>query len=161
MKIAIVYASKHGTAEKVAVSIAEKLRETGTVDLFSLKKNPKPDIHGFDTVILGSSVYAGQASKKMKAFCKANETVLLNKKTGMFVCGMHPDNVEREKELENAYPEALQKNSVATGFLGGEFLFERMNFVERFIIKKIAKTTDSVSQIDWEAVYNFVNSIKT
>jgi menaquinone-dependent protoporphyrinogen oxidase len=156
MKIAILYASKHGTTEKVAVSIADKLKKTGEIELFSLKKNPKPDISGFDVVILGSSIYAGQASKKMQNFCKVNETVLLQKKTGLFVCGMHPDKLQREKELKDAYPEILQKKAEATGFLGGEFLFERMNFVERLIIKKIAKTTDSVYQIDWEAVDGFV-----
>jgi len=160
MKVAIVYASKHGTTEKVAASIAEKLKGTGDTELFSLKKNPKPDISGFDVVILGTSVYAGQASKKMAAFCKANESVLLQKKTGLFVCGMHPEKEQREKELTDAYPEILQKNATTTGFLGGEFLFERMNFVERFIIKKIAKTTDSVSQIDWEAIDSFVEKIK-
>ena len=156
MKIAIIYASKHGTTEKVATSIADKLRETNEVELFSLKKNANPDISGFDTIILGSSIYAGQASGKMKSFCKANETVLLQKKLALFVCGMHPDKEEQEKELKNAYSEDLQKKAMATGFLGGEFLFEKMNFFERIIIKKIAKTTNSVHQIDSEAIDNFI-----
>jgi len=127
--------------------------------LFSLKKNPNPDISEFETVILGTSIYAGQASGKMKAYCKANESVLLQKKTGLFVCGMHPDKEQQEKELKDAYPEILQEKAVATGFLGGEFLFEQMNFFERLIIKKIAKTTTSVHQIDWEAVDEFVGKL--
>jgi len=156
MKIAIIYASKHGATEKVARSIAEKL----SAELFSLKKSQNPDVSGFETVILGTSIYAGQASGKMKAFCKANETVLLQKKTGLFVCGMHPDKEQREKELKDAYSEALHEKAVASGFFGGEFLFEKMNFVERLIIKKIAKTTESVQQIDWDAVDEFVEKIK-
>ena len=155
MKIAIIYASKHGTTEKVARSIAEKL----SGELFSLRNNQNPDISGFETVILGSSVYAGQASGKMKEFCKANEPVLLHKKIGLFVCGMHPDKEQREKELKDAYSEALHEKAVASGFFGGEFLFEKMNFVERLIIKKIAKTTKSISQIDWEAINGFLEKI--
>ena len=155
-KIAIIYASKHGTTEKVAHSIAEKL----SAELFSLIKNKNPDISGFETVILGSSVYAGQASGKMKAFCKANEPVLLQKKIGLFVCGMQPEKEHRDKELKDAYPEALHEKATASGFLGGEFLFEKMNFAERLIIKKIAKTTESVHQIDWDAVDEFVEKIK-
>ena len=159
MKIAIIYASKHGTTEKVAVSISEKLKETNDVELFSLNKIANPDISGFDAAILGSSIYAGQASKKMKTFCQANQSVLLQKKTGLFVCGMHPDKAEQEKELKDAYSEELHQNAVATGFMGGEFLFEKMNFFERLIVKKIAKTKTSVHQIDWEAVDEFVEKI--
>ena len=159
MKTAIIYASKHGTTEKVARSIAEKLMETNEVELFSLKKNPNIDISGFETVILGSSVYMGQASGKMKAFCKANEPVLLQKKTGLFVCGMHPDKEQQEKELKDAYAEALREKAAATGFLGGEFLFEQLNFLERLIIKEVAKENSSVHQIDWKAIDSFVGKL--
>jgi menaquinone-dependent protoporphyrinogen oxidase len=160
MKIAIIYASKYGTTEKVAGSIADKLKETNEVELFSLKNNPKPDISAFEMVIIGSSVYAGQASKKMKTFCKEHESLLLQKKIGLFVCGMHPDKEEQEKELKNAFPEVLLKKSEATSFLGGEYLFEQMNFFERMIIKKIAKTTDNVQQIDWEKIDEFAKKIQ-
>jgi menaquinone-dependent protoporphyrinogen oxidase len=140
--------------------IAEKLKETNEVELFSLKKNPHPDISGFERVILGTSIYAGQASGKMKAFCKANEPVLLQKKTGLFVCGMHPDKEEQKKELKAAYPEALQEKAAAIAFLGGEFWFEQMNFFERAIIAQIAKTKTSVSQINWEAIDDFVGKLQ-
>ncbi|MDR0294732.1 MAG: flavodoxin domain-containing protein [Prevotellaceae bacterium] len=160
MKTAIVYASKHGTTEKVVVSIAEKLIETNEVELFSLKKNSNPDISGFDTVILGSSIYAGKASGKMKAFCKANEPALLQKKIALFICGMHIDKEEQKKELKNAYPKTLQDKAEATELLGGEFLFEQMNFFERFIVKKIAKTNKTVHRIDWKAIDKFVEKLK-
>ncbi|MDR2970300.1 MAG: hypothetical protein LBU83_00005, partial [Bacteroidales bacterium] len=39
MKVAIIYTSKHGTTEKIACSIAEKLKEKYEVELFSLTKN--------------------------------------------------------------------------------------------------------------------------
>jgi len=160
MKIAIIYASKYGTTEKVAGSIADKLKGTNEVALFSLKQNPKPDISTFEMVIIGSSIYAGQASKKMKTFCKENESLLLQKKIGLFICGMHPDKEEQEKELKNAFPEVLLKKSEATSFLGGEYLFEQMNFFERMIIKKVAKTTNNVQQIDWEEVGEFVKKLQ-
>ena len=156
MKIAVIYASKYGTTEKVAESIADRLKETNEVALLSLKKNPQPDISAFEMVLIGTSIYAGQASKKVKAFCKENEALLLQKRIGLFVCGMHPDKEEQEKELKNAFPELLLKKSSATKFLGGAYLFERMNFFERMIIKKIAKTTSDVEQIDWGRVREFV-----
>ena len=159
MKIAVIYASKHGTTEKVAASIVEKLRGNNEVELFSLKKNPDPDMSDFGTVILGTPVYAGQASGKMQKLCKKNEQALLQKKTGLFVCGMEPDQAKREKELTDAYPEVLLKNAVATGFLGGAFKFEEMNIMERFIISKISKTNESVSRIDGNAIEVFVKKM--
>ena len=160
MKIVIIYASKYGTTEKVANSIADKLKEANEVELFSLNKNVNPDISGFDAVILGSSIYMGQVSAKMKSFCKTNESVLLQKKIGLFVCGMHPDQEQQEKELNEAYPVALLEKAMATGFLGGEFLFEKLNFFERMIVKKIAKTKSSVHQINWDVVDDFVRKLK-
>ena len=159
MKIAIIYASKHGTTEKVAVSIAEKLSKNNEVELITIKKNENPDVSGFGTVILGSSIYAGKASGKMQSFCTKNEQVLLQKKLGLFVCGMEPSRAKRQKELADAYPEVLSKSAVATGFLGGEFKFEEMNFFERFIIKRISKTNESVSRIDEHAMEVFVEKM--
>jgi len=160
MKIAIIYASKYGTTEKVAYSIADKLKETNEIELFSLKKDPRPDVSTFETVIIGSSIYAGQASKKMKTFCKENESLLLQKKIGLFICGMPPDKEHQEKELKDAFPEVLLKKSEIASFLGGEFLFEQMNFFERMIIKKITKITDTVHQIDRDAIGEFVMKIQ-
>lgn len=160
MRTAILYVSKHGTTEKVARLIADKLEGASEVELVSLKENVNPDISGFETVILGSSVYAGSISKKMKAFCKVNESALLRKNIGLFVCGMHPDKEEREKELKEAYPDALREKAVATGFLGGEFLFEQMNFVERLVIWKIAKIKRTLHRIDQDAIHDFVKKLR-
>ena len=41
LKTAIVYISKHGTTEKVACALAEKLKETNETELISLKKKSK------------------------------------------------------------------------------------------------------------------------
>ena len=160
MKTAIVYVSKYGTTEKIAASVAEKLAATHEVELFALNQNAKPDLSGFEMVIIGTPIYAGRADKKIKAFCQTNETVLLQKKTGLFVCGMEISKDKQESELKDAFPEVLQKNAAATAFLGGAFLFERMNFVERLIIKKIAKTTTSVQRIDGEAMNEFVKKLQ-
>ncbi|MCL2412931.1 MAG: flavodoxin domain-containing protein [Bacteroidales bacterium] len=160
MKTAIIYATKHGTTEKVAGMIAEKLKNSNEVELFSLNKNANPDISEFEMIILGTSIYAGSASKKMKRFCQTNEQVLLQKKLGLLVCGMEPTKEKQDQELNDAYPEILHKNAAATGFMGGAFLFEKMNFFERFIIKKIAKTATSVHQIDENAMDEFVKKLQ-
>ena len=159
MKTAIIYVSKYGTTEKVAIAISEKISPKNEIQLISLKQMSNPDIARFERVILGVSIYAGQASKRMKEFCKTNENLLLEKTIGLFVCGMDPNKEKQETELKEAYPEQLLKNAIATGFMGGEFIFEKMNFLERLIIKKIAKTNSSVNRINWETIDEFVKKI--
>jgi menaquinone-dependent protoporphyrinogen oxidase len=160
MRIAIIYATKYGTTEEVARLIAAQLIGSNAVELVSLKENPSPDISGYEIMILGTPIYASQPNKKMKTFCKSNESLLLQKKTALFVCGMEPDPSKREKELLDAYSEELRNKASTTRFLGGAFLFEKMNFAERFIIKKIANTQQTVHRILQEEIDAFVKQIQ-
>jgi menaquinone-dependent protoporphyrinogen oxidase len=124
--------------------------------LINLKTDKNTDITPFDEIILGTPIYAGNPPKRMQMFIKNHAEILTAKRIGLFVCGMEPDEEKQQQELENAYPPALQQQAVAKHFLGGEFLFEKMNFFERAIIKRIAKTDKSVSQIDKDGIEKFV-----
>ena len=157
-KIAIVYASRHGTTEKVSFSIAEKLKSY-EIELISLKKNSIPKLDEVECLILGTPIYAGQSSMKMRNFYNNNRNIILQKKIALFVCGMYPYLELREKELNEAYPQVLQEKAIAKEFLGGELIFEKMNFLERLIIKKISKTNKSVSNIAWDNLERLVQNI--
>jgi menaquinone-dependent protoporphyrinogen oxidase len=160
MKTAIIYASKYGTTEKVARLLAENLKETDDIILVSLAKKNTEDINQFDKIILGTSIYAGNPSRKMKLFYTQYQTFLLQKTIGLFICGMEPDKEKRQLEIQNAYPNWLHEKAKIAKFLGGEFLFEKMNFFEKLIIKKIAQTNTSVSNIDYVAVQAFAENMK-
>lgn len=45
-----------------------------------------------------------------------------------------------QKQLQNAFPDELLNIAKATACFGGEFNFEKMNFFERLIVKKVAKS---------------------
>jgi menaquinone-dependent protoporphyrinogen oxidase len=155
MKTAVIYASKHGSTQEVAEAIADLLKDVHQVELFFLKENRKPDISGFDLVVLGSPVYFGRVSWRLRAFCRANKAALLQKQSGLFICGMQSSEAKQEKELRRAYPEALRNKAEIVAFLGGEYLFEEMNTIERIIIENTAKITRSVHRINWSAVESF------
>ncbi|GHT77372.1 flavodoxin [Bacteroidia bacterium] len=158
MKTAIIYTSKHGTTAKVAQMIAGRL--TGSqLSIIDLKKVKCPDLNSFDGIVLGTSIYAGTSSKTMQRFCKDNIEVLTQKRLALFVCGMEPDTSKRQQELTNAYPQELVQHAVSTCFAGGEFQFEKMNFFERAIIKRIAKTDKSISDINSDNIDRFVQEI--
>ena len=154
MKIAIIYASSHGTTRKVAELIAEKIDEKDVVCL-EAKKSINADLTAFDKIIVGGSIHAGQMQKSIVKFCEANSEKLLQSPLALFVCGMESDPEKKQAEVEKAYPEKLRSHASIVKFTGGEFLFEKMNFMERLIIKKIAKTDKSVSAIDLSAIEAF------
>jgi len=60
-----------------------------------------------------------------------------------------------QKQLQEAYPEALLENAKATACFGGTFDFGRMNFLEKMIVKKVARVKQSTSKVDFENVQLF------
>lgn len=158
MKTAIVYFSKYGTTEKVAHLIGEQLN-WDEVYYISLKTNKTPDIKAYDKIIIGTSIYAGNPAKAIKNFCNKNKHILESKKIGLYICCM--EKQKGQEQLENAYPAYLQNIAIAKGIMGGEFLFDKMNFLERFAIKRIAKTDISISNINKEAIRLFSDRMMT
>lgn len=158
MNIAIIYTSKHGTTEKVAQMIAGNLAEH-PLSLINLKRNANPDLTDFDLLILGCGIYAGNPSGSFRKFCNNNINILLNKKLGLFICGMESDSTKQQQEIMNAYPASLLQHADAKVFVGGEFLFEQMNFMEKTIIKRIAKTDKSISAIKDSEIKGFVDQL--
>ena len=82
MKTIIVYASKMGSTRKVAEYIAGKIGS----EAVDLKKDPNPDVSGFDLIILGSGMYVGSPSKRLIKFVEGAD--LTGKDVRMFICCM-------------------------------------------------------------------------
>ncbi len=158
MKTAIIFTSKNGTTEKVAKEIAGKLGSENS-ELIDIRKSKNIEFSKYDMIVLGSPIYAGNPASAMKKFCSKNITELLSGPLSLFVCGMEDKSDKRQEEINNAYPEQLLEHSRANGFLGGEFLFEKMNFFEKAIVKRIAKTDQNISAIDNENIGLFIDKI--
>lgn len=150
-KIAIVYASRHGCTGKCARELQKKLERSS--EIYHLKKDPLPDLSSFNAIIIGGSIHIGKMSTRVRDFVSQNLTLLLGKKIGLFVCCMEEGEKARE-QFRNAYPETLLAHAAATGIFGGELDFERMNWLERSIMRK-RDIQSSVSNIDHEAIREF------
>ena len=157
MQTAIIYASSHGTTEKVAKQIQHELGAENA-HLFNLKSTKTIDLSQFDTLVIGGSIHAGQMQGKVKRFCKNNMVDLLQKRVGLFMVGMNEP--EFENEFNNAFPELLRKHAITSKCVGGEFLFEKMNFIEKLIVKKVSGITNNISKINEEKISELVYDIK-
>ena len=157
MKTAIIYATSHGTTEKVAQQIQNGLGADNAL-LINLKTTKTVDLSIFDTAIIGGSIHAGQMQGKVKTFCKNYMVDLLRKRVGLFMVGMNEPQFEAE--FSNAFPELLRKHAITSKCVGGEFLFEKMNFIEKLIVKKVSGISHNVSKIDDSKISELVYDIK-
>ncbi len=158
MSTAILFASNHGTTEKVASQIATQLEEHKPI-VINLKKDPNPDLTGYSTILIGGSIHAGGIQKAVTALIKNNKDVLLQKKVALFLCCM--EEKKAEEEFNTVYPDWLRAHATSKKIIGGEFNFEKMNFFEKFLIKKISGVKESVSKIDNTQINALVEDIRT
>jgi menaquinone-dependent protoporphyrinogen oxidase len=157
MSYLIIYMSRHGTTAKVATELKEKLGTKKTT-LVDLEKDHLPALHEFHTVIIGGSVHAGTIQQELMTFCIKNRATLLKKRLGLFMCFMNNDL--KELEFEDSFPIDLRRHAIAKGLVGGEFLIEKMNELERDAVKKVKGIDESVYRIDTNAINKFIEDIK-
>lgn len=144
MNTLIAYASKHGCAQKCALELSKELK--GQVELVNLKEKAPADLSKYDRVIIGGSIYIGRIQKEITDFISGSLEQLLNKETGLFICGMQEGNT-LEKEIKENFPDKLIARSKSTIHFGGEFIFSKMSFMEKLIVKKVSGITTDKSDI--------------
>ncbi|MDF2474260.1 MAG: flavodoxin [Lachnospiraceae bacterium] len=156
MNTLIVYASKYGCTKKCAELLSKELQ--GKSDLVNLKSSDNIHISEYDRIIIGGSIYAGRIQKEVKEFCCENLERLKEKQIGLFICCMQ-EGKEIETELVQNFDSELVKIAIAKDGFGGEFNLDKMNFLEKFIVKKISKVTTNKSNILTENIHHFAQAM--
>lgn len=152
MKTLIVYSSKYGCTEKCAKKLSEKLK--GSIELINLKEVKEIDISSYDKVIIGGSIYIGKIQNEVVNFCTENIKKLSTKKIGLFVCCMR-EGESVDEQIRNSFPQELRLNAVAIENFGGEFIFNKMGFLDKLITKKVVKIDKDTSNILEDNINNF------
>lgn len=156
MKTAIVYTSKHGTTRKVAEEIASLLSPNEATLIIAGQKEGT-DLDSYDNIIIGGSIHAGTISKALRKFLKSNRNTLLQKQLGLFLCCMFEE--EAEEQMQRAFPEELRDHAKTCHWVGGEFLFEEMNFIEKTMTRKITGVTESISKLKHDKINQLVQEL--
>lgn len=156
MKTAIIYASKHGTSQKVAEELS-RLMHQHDVTLLNIGKHHKIDLSPYDQIIIGGSIHAGTIQQTLRKFMESNTASLLQKPLALFLCCMYEQ--EAQNQFNQAFPEILRHHAKSCQYVGGEFLFEKMNFLEKLMTRKIAGVNRSVSKIEHERIKKMVREM--
>lgn len=137
MKIGIYYASKTGTTRRCAMELQRLLQDRHEVTLVELGRETA-DVRTFDLAVIGSNVRIGHIAKPARAFLKAQEAALLERKTAFFLCMGAPEQAEQTFALD--FPEALLKHALCRDCFGGEMeVAAQKGFFDRLIIKSIVQ----------------------
>jgi menaquinone-dependent protoporphyrinogen oxidase len=57
-------------------------------------------------------------------------------------------------------PKLLRNHAISSKCVGGEFLFEKMNFFEKLIVKKVSGITRNISKIDENKIEELICEVK-
>ena len=135
MKILIIYGTKTGTTASCAEKIRELLVEH-EVTVHNLEKNPKIHLADYDSVIIGTPLYMGQIRHKVNQFLIHNKKKLLEMKVHYFVTGLARGD-EGVALFKKQIPSELFGQAVQIKQVGGDVHVEKLNFLYRWIMKKV------------------------
>ena len=132
-KTLIMYYSKYGFTKKYAAWLAEDL----AADVFPIRKIRKKMLGNYDTIILGSSIYAGKI-KGTDILVKNFENIK-NKRLLIFTCGIaDTENEQGMTEINNKIGSLIPENvrAALTIFnLQGGINFQMLSWRHKMIMK--------------------------
>ncbi len=157
MNTLIIFSSKHGTTEKCAFKLKEKLNtQTVVINVNAIKPD---ELSKYENIVIGSSIYAGNINKKMLKFINTNIDKIAEKNVFIFICSGIQDEKGHE-QIKKVLPARLYESAEKIINFGYEYDFNSLNFFERKIIKLVSKVKESCSCINSDAIDVLAESIK-
>jgi len=136
-KVLVVYGTTSGCTQSLAEKVGDTLAQAGaTVQVFSAKD--APSVSGYDAVVVGSGVRAGQWHKPAQSWVAANAKALKSIPVAFFTCGLMIRDGESKADEVRAYSKAIEDangiDPVDVGLFAG-WNDKHLSFPERTILK--------------------------
>ena len=158
MSTLVGYASKHGATKGIAEAIAAELGRND-VPAHAVDVDGLGGLDGYDAVVLGSSIYAGQWLKSARQFALAYADQLRQLPVWMFSsgpCGPPEDLVPDGDPVDVAELEeklAPVEHRVFAGMIDKD----KLGFGERAIVRALHVPVGDFR--DWEAIAEFARKV--
>jgi len=128
----VLYFSKYGSTKKYAGWIAEELKG----DICDIKDARPNQLHEYDTIVLGSALYAGRI--KGLHLLVDNYEKIKDKKIIVFTCGVadyrKAENCDSiYKRLEEAIPKNIL-DSIKVFYLRGSIDYKKLSFIYKIMM---------------------------
>ena len=156
METLILFSSKYGATKEVANKISTHFPQAEVQDI---KELGNLDITRYDSIIIGSSIYAGVVNKEIKDFISTNQSELKNKTWAVFFCGLNPKT--KDEVVKNNFPGGELNSAKVITYLGGLFEAKKANFFEKTLISALTKQKGDVDMRNEEELVEFVKEFKS
>ncbi|MFP4478172.1 MAG: flavodoxin domain-containing protein [Candidatus Izemoplasmatales bacterium] len=152
-KTLILYKTNKGMTEKLSNILKQRVE---TCDLYELNQF-NGHLDDYTNILLGTPIYIGKIHKKVKMFIDENISTLLKKNVFCFFSGM---NFKEEANVINLNFNSELKNHFTFSYLGGSYQFDKMNFLQKMIIRKVSGENKSKEIILEDKLQAFIEKIK-
>ena len=130
-EILITYATKHGSTQEVAETIAAKLAEAG-LETNTVPVDDVRSLDGYEAVVLGGPLYMGRLHRDARAFLRRFRTELAAKPVAVFALGPLEDEPEQwegaRRQLDRALAQYPGAEPASVGLFGGAIDPETLRF---------------------------------
>lgn len=166
-KVLVTYASKYGSTQEVAQSIATTLSKRGiSVDLQPMRKAPA--IKGYGAIVLGAPFYFGLWHKDALNFLSRNEDALTQRPVAVFALGpTQADEMERpdsRSQLDSALAKFPWLTPIALEMFAGKYDPAKLSLPDRLIASLPASPHHGMPASDvrdWTAIRAWADSLAT
>ena len=159
-KILVAFGSHAGSTAEAADVIAGALADKGAaVEVKPVEK--VKDIKGYDAVVIGTNIRAGNIKGPVKSFASRFAAKLADVPVALFVvCLTMKDDTPENRKTVSAWLEQIQlKNKpVDAGLFAGKVEFAKLGFFARYIMEKMAKAAEQ-DFMDRDKIKSWANAL--
>lgn len=119
-KVLVVYASKYGSTAEIAEAIARRIKDLG-IDVDVKTALEVERLNGYQGVVLGSAVYAGQWRKEAASFLEDQQEELSTRKVWLFSSGPTGDGDPVELMNGWSFPRGCVRQLIGSRSRGSSF----------------------------------------
>lgn len=161
MKVLIAVASKHGSTREIALAITRELQGADiAVDILDLAAGEITNIGGYDAIILGSAIYAGNWLPEAKLFAQKYHDELSRLPVWIFSSGpLGADNPQPHDDPEKLAVPMGQVRARDHRVFVGKVDPAELGLGERLIVKMVRAPKGDFR--DWEEIKGWGRQIAT
>ncbi|WP_320668625.1 flavodoxin domain-containing protein [Patulibacter defluvii] len=164
----VLYASQHGHVRKIALRIAQRLREAGLgVVVADLADGSAIDVEDYGLVVAGGAIHAGRHPRALRRWLADRAPALNARPTAVFSVSLAAaDPAPATKAATEAQLDGLLAEAgvvpVCRACFGGALQYREYGWPTRWLMRRIARkqglptdVSQDVDFTDWDAVDRF------
>ena len=159
MQILVVYASRKGSTEEIALTIGKELENGGHQARVSHLKDVS-SLDGYDAVVMGAPVYTGHIDDDLRKFVERNKIGLKNIPVAAFAVGLAPVNPKIGSVAtigEQLKDIVVPVNLVAMKVFTGKLDPAQHSFMTKTMISLMKAPTGDFR--DWDVIKEWAKSL--